>query len=89
MMVTARMAKRMQEMRAEGKTLLEIAAETGASITTVNRHTNPLAHEQQKKYERARYLRVKEDPEKWAAHMEKNRKYRDRYKASITTEGNN
>lgn len=86
MEVTARMAKRMQEMRAAGKKRHEIAQEFGVSLNTVDRHVNPKMHEKMKAWERDRYRRIKADPDKWAMQLERNKVKSRNYR--LTSKGN-
>lgn len=87
-MVTAAMAKRMREARKEGKTLVQIAEEFGVGLSTAARHTNPYAAEKQRAWERARYRRMKENPERYAPRIERNRVANREYQRKITSEGN-
>lgn len=68
-------AKAMRADRAAGMKLVRIAEKYGVSVSTVSRHTSAHAADKLRQWDRARYARVKADPEKLAEYKARKKSY--------------
>lgn len=77
--LTNKQVAEIRRLRATGLSYKAVAEIMGVSSSTVQRHVSEERAEKQRVWERARYARIKADPEKSAADRETRRIHMEQY----------